>query len=228
LDKLKIVVATGEDLILAIQETFLRRSDCRLMPASDVDQTLALALRERPDLVVLDGDEWGDECCRLLKLDSRLAETPVLLIASPPTAEAGTLAPYDGLVPRPIETETLMREVRRFIAVPERRSSRRPASLRVHYACGDDWQTAYTKDLGRDGLFLRGRLGLSHGRRVQLLFDLPTSERPTVRATAEVVRAVGPSADSHLIPGHGLRWLGLSERDRADLERFVVAGQAPA
>ena len=94
----------------------------------------------------------------------------------------------------------------------------------THVLGGEPEGVAYTKDISVNGLFLKTRQPLEEGSRLQLAFDLPAADQPTIRVDAEVVRVVAPDRDSHLIPGAGLRFRGISERDRLDIAGYVAAG----
>src|SRR5262249_61916793 len=57
------------------------RFPCRLLTAASGSEALAVARRERPDLIFLDAEMTGMtgiDVCRVLKADSQFAHTPVL------------------------------------------------------------------------------------------------------------------------------------------------------
>ena len=225
-----ILVLDDARLILALHGSFLQRSECRLSTATDRDEALDKAGRERPDLIILDGGsgEWGIGCCRSVKADPALRSIPVVLLAAETDTSACANAGADAIVPKPVDRGRLVRTLRGLVAVPLRSSVRRPLSTRVsYYRAGEERseeRTGYLKDLGAGGAFIKTRELLEPGEMVQLIFDLPGESRPTIRTSGEVVRAVKPQRDSHLIPGVGVSFRAVGSRDHAEITNFVREG----
>ena len=96
--------------------------------------------------------------------------------------------------------------------------------MRVTYFHGNDERLGYSKDLAVEGLFLRTRESFAVGDALQVIFELPSGDRPTIRAEGDVMRQIKPDQDSPLIPGIGLRFRRLSSRDRRELERYIGKG----
>ena len=57
----------------------------------------------------------GMDLCRVLKADPAFSRTPIVLVASPATAEAATAAGADAVLPEPLDPEALFAAVRRFL-----------------------------------------------------------------------------------------------------------------
>jgi CheY-like chemotaxis protein/Tfp pilus assembly protein PilZ len=225
-----ILVLDDAQLILALHGSFLQRSDCRLSTATDRDEALEKAGRERPDLIILDGasGKWGLGCCRSLKADPALHSIPVVLLGAETDTSACADAGADAIVLKPVDRGRLVRALRGLVEVPLRGSVRRPLSTRVvYYRAGEDRseeRTGYLKDLGAGGAFVKTRERLEPGEIVQLIFDLPGESAITIRASGEVVRAVKPQRDSHLIPGVGLSFRAVGSRDHAAITSFAGKG----
>ena len=79
----------------------------------------------------------------------------------------------------------------------------------------------YATDVGRDGLFLKVNEPIAEHEKLQLIFQLPHGDRPTIRAMGEVVRIVTPADDPSRPAGVGIRLNRISDRDRQELSRFV-------
>ncbi|MFA4974431.1 MAG: PilZ domain-containing protein [bacterium] len=77
---------------------------------------------------------------------------------------------------------------------------------------GDGIFYVRAKDLSLGGLFLESDIPVRVGTMLFLSFALPGKKRP-VRVTGEVVRAAGQ--------GVGIRFVGLPEKARAAIERFL-------
>lgn len=227
---IRILLVDNAQLILALRGSFLKRSDCQLSTATHGEEALGKAAREKPDAIVLDGaiGEWGLGCCRSLKSDPALRSIPVVLLASETDSPACTEAGADAIVSKPVDSGRLVRALRRLVAAPLRGSARRPLSARVSYyrASGEraEERTGYLRNLGVGGAFVKTRELLEPGEVVQIIFDLPGESRRTIRASAEVVRAVKPRRDSHLIPGMGLSFRTVGSRDQAAITSYVEEG----
>lgn len=78
-----ILVADDDVEILGLVTRHLRMSSAKLLEASDGEEALKLARRERPDLVVLDvmmPGMTGWEVCRAIREDDALANTGVIML----------------------------------------------------------------------------------------------------------------------------------------------------
>jgi DNA-binding response OmpR family regulator len=78
-----ILVADDDVEILGLVTRHLRMSNARLLEASDGEEALKLARRERPNLVVLDvmmPGMTGWEVCRAIREDESLANTGVIML----------------------------------------------------------------------------------------------------------------------------------------------------
>jgi CheY-like chemotaxis protein len=228
----KILVTDDEELILMLQESFLRRADCEVVTAGSAEETLSRAAAERPDLIILDaGTEraTGLDSCHRLKADPELREIPVLLVADPAQQGDCFAAGGDAFVARSEVVDQLRGAIHERIGMGVRAAERRVISVKVDYFAGDREGVGYTTDISEHGLFLKGKEAFEIGDLLQLIFGLPASERPVIRASGRVVRAVPAARNSHLVPGVGVRFEGLSERDRQDIAAFVArdAGGAP-
>lgn len=78
-----ILVADDDVEILALVTRHLRRKDATILEASDGEEALKTARREKPDLVVLDvmmPGMSGWEVCRAIREDAALAGTGVIML----------------------------------------------------------------------------------------------------------------------------------------------------
>src|SRR2546422_11019155 len=92
------------------------------LEAADGESALALARRERPDLIVMDlampgMDGW--EASRRLKADPQTADIPIIALtafAMRGDEERAREAGCDGYLPKPCRPQTIRETVRRFLA----------------------------------------------------------------------------------------------------------------
>ena len=97
----------------------LRRGGYRVLTARDGDQGLGLAVRERPDLVVLDAvlpRRGGLRVCRELKAGTHTAAIRVLLLVRP-GQEGGRVLHVgaDACLAKPLAGEELLAAVARLL-----------------------------------------------------------------------------------------------------------------
>jgi DNA-binding response OmpR family regulator len=79
----KILVADDDLEILGLVSRHLQRSNAQILQASDGDEALKLARRERPHVIVLDvmmPGMSGWEVCRAVREDEDLKDTGVLML----------------------------------------------------------------------------------------------------------------------------------------------------
>jgi len=81
-----ILVVDDEPQIVEIVQDYLKQGGYRVLSARDGQAALALARRERPDLIVLDlmlpGGLDGLEVCRRLRRDTVLADVPIIMLTA--------------------------------------------------------------------------------------------------------------------------------------------------
>jgi len=221
----RILIADDAELLLLLDESFVRRAEMEVLTAASAEQALRTTRRERPDLLLLRADAAGSgglEVCRQLKGDAAFSGTPVVLYGPPEALGAMREAGADASFGEPLARDALLNALRGLIGATDRAHPRRPATLRVDFYPDDQHeQVAYTKDIGAGGLFLKTREPLAGGTGLQLIFELPIAGKPTVRADGRVVRSVAADRDSYLIPGFGVEFRRISQRDRSEISRFV-------
>jgi DNA-binding response OmpR family regulator len=78
------ILAADDDVeILTLVVRQLKRMDANILEASDGEEALKTARRERPDLIILDvmmPGMSGWEVCRAIREDASIATTPVLML----------------------------------------------------------------------------------------------------------------------------------------------------
>jgi CheY-like chemotaxis protein len=223
----KILVSKDAELILALQGAAFRRSECSLLIGRTCGEIVRQAGTMRPDVIVLGAgmeDVLAIACCQRLKADRSLRGIPVLLLAEESSRSLGFRAGADEVLSVSAPPERLLAAVRGQLALPERAAERRGVSVKVDFFAGEREGIGYTKDISVGGLFLKSRDPFADGDRLQMIFGLPPSvEGPKIRAGGNVVRTVPAGSGAQLAPGAGIRFDGLSTRDRMDVAAFVEA-----
>ena len=154
----------------------------RVLTAGNGAEALALARRERPEVVVADfalPDIEGDALCKELKGDPALASTAVILVTRDRDGESrarAVRAGADDVLVKPIERLALIEAVSRFLRVPVARSLVRvPITTPVRLRRGDREFTGRARSVSRGGVFVETECDAPPGTEVELDFHLPDS-----------------------------------------------------
>jgi CheY-like chemotaxis protein len=113
----KILVIEDDPNIVELLQVMLSELGHRVIAASEVDQALALAEHEKPDLITLDFHlpaADGIEIRRLLRGIEGIAKTPIIFISGGDPGEIITQMPTDprvSFIAKPIDTDLLSRMV---------------------------------------------------------------------------------------------------------------------
>jgi PilZ domain len=180
-------------------------------------------LRERQDVTLLVGSTYVE--CRVINVT--MAEAALQPLVKPDfkrdelSKPASIMFVHDGLLVvlkgharwSTVEQQDLRFMVADGVQVPQQRRS---ARLRIPLDVSVDGSASRTYDISRDGMSLAGDRFGAAGAALDLWIEIPGEEIP-IRTTGSVVRT-----------GDGMtavRFIGLNDRDRGRLERFIFAVQ---
>ncbi len=119
--KTKILVADDDLEILALVARHLSALPAEVVEASDGEEALRLAQREKPDLVVLDvmmPGMSGWEVCRAIREDDAMSGTGVIMLTGIGQRLNEMTSPLygaDGYLDKPFELEQLSAKVREVL-----------------------------------------------------------------------------------------------------------------
>jgi len=227
-ERKKVLLADDIELFLELEKTFFRRENFELLVARNGTQALEVARAQRPDLVLMDlnmPEMDGDECCRRIKSDPQLRETPVVIVTQAGREEdlqKCRAAGCDEILLKPINRHLFVETARRLLAVSDRAQPRVSARLRVTYGSGDRALTDYTINISTGGLFLETAAPLPPETPLALEFDLPQQSR-LIRTRGRVAWVNGPDAPKKpsLPPGMGIQMLDLSLDDLHAIRDYI-------
>ncbi len=117
----KILLVDDVKFFLELQKSFLKRTNCEILTASNGTEGVELAKKERPDLILMDlymPEMNGDEACKAIKSDPELKDIPLIMVTKAgEDDEKGRclLAGCDEFVTKPINRVTLLDKVRNFV-----------------------------------------------------------------------------------------------------------------
>ncbi len=119
----KILIADDEHNIRHILDFSLNAEGFSVVSATDGAEAHTLAIKERPDLIILDRmmpGQDGIETCRQLKADDRTKHIPVILLtakASRQDREEGKAAGADDYITKPFSPQKVIKTVQGFLGV---------------------------------------------------------------------------------------------------------------
>ena len=128
---------------MQVLKYYLELEGYEVLTAPNGREGLALAMRERPDVMVSDVDMPelnGIEMVRALRQDPATAHIPVMLLSAQTTVEsetAGLQVGADDYVPKPVEPRRLAARVKALLARRQDRGSSAAAPALVS-AAGED------------------------------------------------------------------------------------------
>jgi uncharacterized protein (TIGR02266 family) len=219
----KILVVDDAPMFRELEALFLGRSG-RVITARDGNEALAVARRERPDVIVTDlsmpGMD-GDELCARLKADADFRNTPIVIVAGSDAGdehERAVRAGADDVVEKPVNRVTLIQSVNRFLRLAVRGLVRVPMETDVRMGHDGRQLWAWARNLSRGGMFVEAEETLDPETELDLEFALPDVPVP-LAPTAKVIWRRPPTSSTRA--GLGLRFLNLDRASARQIDEFI-------
>ena len=216
-------------LFREISEAIARRTPCRVITTGGGSEALAVARRERPDIVFVDSELSGMsglDVSRVLKADPLFARTPVVLVTDDEGSEVRRTT-ADAVLPRSFSPDQFLGTLRRFLELFPRTTERAPVQWEVTFWRDGAEFAGSIRDLSRGGFFVKTAARLPVGARIEVFFEIPgSSPARSIVAEAIVVRLGIPPQQ-----GLGCRFFRLTQGSREDLEnclRLLSFAETPA
>ena len=210
-------------LFLNLEETFFRRTGCRILTAMSGEEALEVAKAEKPDIILLDfvmPGISGDEVCRRIKNDPETKDTIVIMVTTKSDEKDTKLcrdAGCDDIVLKPINQRELLEKVARYLDIEYRVHFRILIRIEVEGRWRDGFFMGEANDLSRSGMLLTTEAELKMGERINVQFVVPGSREP-ISLTGLVVRV----AEDEGKPGKFL--IGLEFEDIApEIEEAITS-----
>jgi len=223
-----VLVIDDIPYLLDVAALFLGRT-ARVVTAVGGRTGLEAARRLQPELVLCDDtmpEMDGLAVCRALRDDPQLANTPLVMLLSDPSAEAHGAAIRAGandVISKPLERLGLVSAVSRFISPTHSKARGLPridTEVAATVMSADNEGKGTVRNLSRGGAFIETDLPLVCADEIGLRFQLPGSEA-TLRASAEVVWRRHHYESEPNVEGVGLRFIEIDASSTRALDDYV-------
>jgi len=177
----KIVLSNDAALLAILQNSFFQREGFQMILVQDGKTGFQAVAVEAPTLAVFDLVQLGEQalkCCRAIKSDPLLAETPVLLMLPEKPAEeladACWDAGCDAVIHRPLAAERFLDAACGLLGISRRLARRFPVSFQLEFL-----DSKQKKHIGScvnfhaDGMFLATEMLFPVDTRLSIEFTLP-------------------------------------------------------
>lgn len=222
---MKILIIDEWSLLKEMEQSFFKRSGIQITLAEDGAAMIQKALTEKPDLIILDTQASqidGLLCCQKIKAHPEGGNVPILLIASEGEIDHFLHAGFHDLVQRPVTQKGLMENITKYLHVKKRISERIPFTRKVKCCRENDLPFEFTsKNISRNGMFLKSKRPLSKGDRLQLSFRMSKKISSGMNIDGKVVRIVKDEKDSHLIAGMGIHFQKMLDKEKGMIAAYI-------
>ena len=117
----KILLVDDSNTILMIERMLLTRGPYDLVTATDGDEAIEKALRERPDLILMDvvmPRMNGFEACRRIREEEAIGDTPIIMVTTRgeiENMETGFESGCNDYVTKPINGPELIAKLQNYL-----------------------------------------------------------------------------------------------------------------
>lgn len=221
---IKVLIVDDRRGFLDLETSFLKRTECIILKANNGLEALRIAKSEKPDIVFLDLEMPvmnGIECCRFIKSDVALKDTPVVIVTAIHKEEECYSAGCSSYLRKPIDEDIFLSEIKKFVQIKERNEPRLdvtiPASVVFKWT-----RTAGTiRDISKSGILLETEEPFGIGSIITVDFALP-DRKDRVKIRGIVVRdATGKSP----YKGVGLNFFETDEKKQQSVINSFIDEQ---
>jgi DNA-binding response OmpR family regulator len=117
----KILLVDDSSTILLMEKMVLKKTPYEIVTASNGEEAVAQALRERPDLILMDvimPKMGGFEACRRIRQEEAIKHVPVIMVTTRGEAEnveQGYESGCSDYITKPIDTTELLAKLRNHL-----------------------------------------------------------------------------------------------------------------
>ena len=226
----RILLANDPDILRALKDSFFGRNGFVLLVAESERQAFELIEEQDPSLAIFNLEQSGingDVCCRRVKSDPILRNTPIILVIHPGVDDQDLArcqgAGCDGILYKPIDPGELMNTACRLLNIDKRGASR--VDVRLHLRWGKDvlkLAPGRVLNLNSGGAYISTDKLFPINTEIRLEFSLPGSDHP-LRCQGRVAWVNHPEwvKTTNLPSGMGVQFLDLAPEDLEALRDFL-------
>lgn len=225
-----ILIVDDVVMFLEIQKGFLKMSSLNILCARDGLEALGIAKENKLVLVVTDlhmPNMNGSDLCKSIKRDRELGEIPVVMTTSAgknEDLETCRGAGCDALLTKPLERNSYLNTVRRFVPELDRREARYPFEAAVRFQAFRVNMTGTVLNLSRNGIYIATEYALETGTEITLVFPLDKEGNVLVQAKGSVRwRNYGEGSNKNNLPsGFGIEFVAFAGESKRNLDRYLA------
>lgn len=194
MEKKKVLLVDDVRLFLHLEETFFKRTGCRVFSAANGREALAAAAKHQPDLILLDylmPDMTGDLVCREIRAREDIRHIPIIIVST--SAQEADIAKCleagaNDYVTKPINPQQMLAKAAELMQIAYRLHFRIPVHFKVQGEASKLVFTAFSLNISIGGMLLECDKNLAPGTVVELRFRLGENE-PDLEVVGEVARS---------------------------------------
>jgi CheY-like chemotaxis protein len=224
-----VLLVDDTGLFASAAEEIERRTTCRSLRAATGSEAIAVARRERPEILFVDAEMsgmTGIDICRVLKADPHLSRISVVVATGDDEASrAARRAGADACLVKPFDQSAIFDALRRFLQLSPRDAARSAVEWPVTFWRDGAQHEGTLRDLSRGGFFIRTLVRQPVGARVEVSFEIPVHDASRMIVAEAIVVRTGQEPER----GLGCRFFRITASSRAHLEeclRVLEAGVA--
>jgi CheY-like chemotaxis protein len=228
MSKPKILIAESSHIVIQIEQRCLQFSGVNIFTATDSEEALSIARKVRPDLIYLSFNlhgAGGIACCKALKSDPDLRETPVVMVCTASGEEPGLslAAGCDAVVARPINRREFLETGLSLIPRTAPSGERMPCRSIVACSTGADTFYGSIEDISSSGMFVGSSREVAAGDLLTVKFVLPQSGAEPIETAAQVNWVNGSKhlRNDRLPPGFGVLFLELEADANEQIKDYM-------
>lgn len=180
----KVLLVDDVRLFVEILKGFFEGSDVVVLTATNGHDALAIAEREKPNLIIMDKYMPimdGVSCCKSLKANPMLRQIPVILLSNDlknQDIEVYKETGFSDWIQKPVERNVFLDSARKYLNSKLRRDIRVQFSTQVYLAGQDNIPVGMTIDISSSGLCIESDKHFSQGDHLTLTFALQGNDAP--------------------------------------------------
>lgn len=220
----KVLIVDDMKHFLDLEASFLKRAECTVFKAINGLEALRIAKTEKPDIIFLDLEMPvmnGIECCRFIRADIELKDTPIVIVTASSREEECYKMGGSSYLRKPIDEDFFIAEIKKFVSIKERADPRVSVSLPVTADFNGTRTSGKAINISQSGLLLETEEPFTVGSKLTIDFSLP-DVKGKIKTKSIVVREDKIEGTSST--GFGLSFLEISEKHQSAIDSFI-AGQ---